>query len=188
MIESPPLPVEPANAAAAAKTCAGISDRRRLLLAGNSKRSPRREECQDKSMDTTTVFEDNSRMMPTVFNFNLDSPTTMEAEDGHIISSGGESSNPIPIPGCSNYLLAPAAFDSDGLTPSPMSISDQHFSDAQGRAFQSGPFFTVSKRLCVIDSRVVYIKIHIFIKIMNHEVQSQYSPKTIHSGVIAAHL
>ena len=74
--------------------------------------------------------------MPTVFNFNLDSPTTMEAEDGHVISSGGEtSSHPIPIPVCSNLLLAPAAFDSDGLTPSPMSISDQHFSDAQGIQF-----------------------------------------------------
>ena len=92
-------------------------------------------------MDTTTnAYEDNnsrsSRTVPTVFNFNLDSPTTMEAEDGHIISSGGEtSSNPIPIPVCSNFLLAPAAFDSDGLTPSPMSISDQHFSDAQGIQF-----------------------------------------------------
>ena len=115
------------------KTSPGISDRRRLFLSGNSKRSPHHE---DKSMDTTD--NNSSRMVPTVFNFNLDSPTTMEAEDGHIISSGGETSNPIPIPGSSNYLLAPAAFDSDGLTPSPMSISDQHFSDNQGRAFQPG--------------------------------------------------
>ena len=131
---TPDISVEPTNTAVA-KTSPGISDRRRLFLAGNTKRSPRHE---DRSMDTSTVaFEDNasSRMVPTVFNFNLDSPTTMEAEDGHIISSGGETSSvPIPIPGCSNFLLAPAAFDSDGLTPSPMSISDQHFVDAQGKA------------------------------------------------------
>ena len=45
------------------------------------------------------------RNVPTVFNFNLDSPANMEAEDddgGHGMPGGGrgaEGTNPIPIPG-----------------------------------------------------------------------------------------
>ena len=77
-----------------------------------------------------------SETRPQVFCFNLDSPDRMEEDecDNATRPQQSESSAPIAI----NYLSAPA-LDSDGLTPSPMSISEVISSEDRPTAMTDGP-------------------------------------------------
>jgi hypothetical protein len=90
------------------------------------------EQLQETPGDGEALSNNNHRHRHHVFSFNLDSPNQMEEDDvvGALLSRGGggpsESSAPITI----DYLSAPGNY-SDGLTPSPMSISEVVSEDRQ---------------------------------------------------------